>query len=281
VGIVKRGKCRLIIGILSICIFLLCILYIANFYYQGYAYQKKNQSISAIIKEEADNSRQLVDIEKDMELGKQDKTSDISEDSSKTVPRILPEYIEVYEKNTDFIGWLTIPDTIIDYPVMQGEDNEYYLNHDFYGEETKHGSLFLDCKNDVLLPDSNLIVYGHNMKDGTMFSALRKYKEKSFYEGHKAISFHTIYEKAQYEIVSVLLSKVYLKDEETFKYYQFFQASSQEEFDEFYNNIKELSLYDTGNEAQYGDTLLTLSTCDYTVKDGRLAVVARKLQDEE
>lgn len=280
----KRKNSRLIICILSICVFLGCILYIADFYYQGYAYQKRNQSISAIIKEEANNSgqfRQLEDTkEADANLSEEDNSSNISESSLKS-GRILPEFTEVYEKNSDFIGWLTIADTIIDYPVMQGDDNKYYLDHDFYGEETKHGSLFLDYKNDVLSPNSNLIIYGHNMKDGTMFSALRKYKDQSFYEDHKVISFHTIYEKAQYEIVSVFLSKVYLKDEDTFKYYQFIQASNQEEFNEFYKNIKELSLYDTGNEAQYGDTFLTLSTCDYTTKDGRLAVVAKKLKDEE
>jgi len=281
----KRKDSRLIIRILSICVFSGCILYIADFYYQGYAYQKRNQSISEIIKEETGNSRQLAQSEdteeRDVKLSEEDNTGNAPEGSLKPGTGILPEFTEVYEKNREFIGWLTIPDTIIDYPVMQGKDNEYYLNHDFYGEEKKHGSLFLDYKNDVLLPDSNLIIYGHNMKDGTMFSALRKYKNQSFYEAHKVISFHTIYEKAQYEIVSVFLSKVYLKNEDTFKYYQFIKASNQEEFDKFYTNIKEMSLYDTGNEAQYGDTFLTLSTCDYTTEDGRLVVVAKKLQDKE
>lgn len=269
----KRWKTKLTIRVVSICIFLGCMFYITNFYYQGYANQQKLQSLSAMRNADTESTKQIEEIANgSIENKNKAEYAKLTE--------ILSEFKNIYEKNTDLIGWINLPDTLIDYPVLQRDDNEYYLNHDFYGDISKHGSIFMDCKNDVLLPSTNLILYGHNMKDGTMFSALRKYKDQSFFENHKIISFHTIYEKSQYEIISVFLSKVYLKNEDVFKYYQFVHASNHEEFDEFYHNIKELSLYDTNNEAQYGDTFITLSTCDYTTEDGRLVVVAKKIQTE-
>lgn len=111
-----------------------------------------------------------------------------------------------------------------------------------------------------------------------MFGDLDLYKDEGFYQEHSVISFDTLYEERIYEIVAVFPSQVYSEEEDAFKYYQFYEADTQEEFDDFYDNIKELSLYDTGVEAQFGDTFLTLSTCAYHVTDGRLVVVAKRTE---
>ncbi len=190
-------------------------------------------------------------------------------------PPLLEKYMALYEENQDLIGWLSIEGMVIDYPVMQCEDDEYYLHHDFYGSESKYGCLYVRGVADVNTPGTNFIIYGHNMKDGSMFGDLDLYRRENFYREHPTISFDTLYEERTYEVIAVFRSQVYRTEEDAFKYYQFYDAQTQEEFDYFYENIKELSLYDTGVTAKFGDTFLTLSTCAYHVEDGRFVVVAR------
>jgi len=182
-----------------------------------------------------------------------------------------------FEKNKKLIGWLKIDDTIIDYPVMQTSDNKYYLEHNFNQEYDKNGSLFLDCSCSVYPRSTNLIIYGHHMKSGQMFGQLQKYAKESYYEKHKEIQFDTIYEKGTYEIMYVFRSQVYNEDDLVFKYYQFINANSGTEFQSYMEEMKKLSLYDTGVTAGFGDSLLTLSTCDNSQKDGRFVVVAKKI----
>lgn len=188
---------------------------------------------------------------------------------------ILEKYMELYRENGDVAGWLTVEGTKIDYPVMQCEDDEFYLHHDFYGEESKYGCLYVRGRAD-LEEGTNFVIYGHNMKDGSMFGDLDLYKQEEFYREHSLISFDTLYEERTYEIVAAFPSQVYDENAEAFKYYQFYEAETEEEFNEFYENIKALSLYDTGVSAAFGDTFLTLSTCAYHVNDGRFVVVGKR-----
>ena len=197
---------------------------------------------------------------------------------SKTV---LEEYKNLLNKYPDLIGWLKIADTNIDYPVMQTSDNDYYLNHDLDGKVNKNGTIFLDKDCDVVDVSTNLILYGHHMKSGKMFGSLVKYEKKDYYEKHKYIQFDTIYEKGTYEVMYVFRSKVYKEDEITFKYYQFIEANGETEFKSNMDQMAAMSLYSTGVTAQYGDELLTLSTCDYEEKDGRFVVVAKKIATKE
>lgn len=190
-------------------------------------------------------------------------------------PVMLQKYADLYEENKDLVGWLSIEGMKIDYPVMQNEDDGYYLHRDFYGNDSKYGCLYVREQAD-LDAGTNFIIYGHNMKDGAMFGELDLYLKESFYKEHPAISFDTLYEERSYDIIAVFRSQVYNADDDVFKYYQFYAADTQEEFEDFYDNIKEQSLYDTGVEAVFGDTFLTLSTCAYHVKDGRLVVVAKR-----
>lgn len=191
---------------------------------------------------------------------------------------VLKEYETLYNKNKSLIGWLKIDDTNIDYPVMQTSNNEYYLDHNFNQEYDKNGSLFLDKDCDVVRRNTNLIIYGHHMKSGKMFGNLNKYSNKSYYEEHPIIQFDSIYEKGTYQIMYVFRSRIYNEDEIVFKYYQFFDAASEKEFNSNMQEMKEISLYDTGVTASYGDELLTLSTCDNSEEDGRFVVVAKRIE---
>lgn len=190
---------------------------------------------------------------------------------------VLEKYKSLYKTNKNLIGWLKIDDTNIDYPIMQTVDNEYYLDHNTNQEKDKNGTLFLDKDCSITKPSTNYIIYGHHMKSGKMFGDLDKYKDESFYKKHKTIFFDTIYEEGTYEVMYVFLSKIYYEEEVVFKYYQFIDAGSEQEFDSYMEEMAQMSLYDTGVTAKYGDQLLTLSTCDYEQEDGRFVVVAKRI----
>ena len=193
------------------------------------------------------------------------------------LPDILPEYETLYNKNKKLIGWLKIDDTNIDYPVMQTSDNTYYLDHNYNQEYDKNGSIFLDYNCSVYPRSTNMIVYGHHMKSGNMFGNLQKYAKESYGKKHSVITFDTIYEKAQYQVMYVFRSQVYNEDDIVFKYYQFIEANSETEFNSYMQEMSALSLYDTGVTAEFGDNLLTLSTCDSSQTDGRFVVVAKRI----
>lgn len=205
-------------------------------------------------------------------------SSPVASTNDDTQTQII-SYERLFELNSDMIGWLNIPGTEIDYPVMQTmDDEEYYLKRNFYGESDKNGCLFMDTDSDIQKTSNNLIIHGHNMRSGAMFGTLKEYDSKEYGLEHSQILFTTQTENRVYEVVAVIYSKVYTAADKVFKYYNFFEADSQEEFDDFYNNIKKMSIYDTGVTAVYGDEFITLSTCSYHTKNGRLAVIAKRIQ---
>ncbi len=202
------------------------------------------------------------------------------DDTSAEPREVLEEFKILLNKNQKLIGWLKIDDTNIDYPVMQTTDNEYYLDHNLNQEYDKNGSIFMDKDCDVLSPSTNYILYGHHMKSGQMFGNLDRYSSEEYYEEHPYIQFDTIYEKGTYQVMYVFRSHVYSEDEIAFKYYQFIDVNSEQEFDSYMQEMAEMSIYDTGVTAQYGDQLLTLSTCDNHEENGRFVVVAKKIAKE-
>lgn len=191
---------------------------------------------------------------------------------------VIDKYKTLYNKNKKLIGWVKIADTNIDYPVMQSDNEEYYLNHNYNQEKDKNGSIFMDTKCDAMTPSTNLIIYGHNMRSGEMFGKLSNYEDEEYYKKHKRIIFDTIYQEGKYEVMYAFRSKLYEEAEIVFKYYQFIEASSEEEFNSNMKAMAEISLYDTGVTASYGDQLLTLSTCDNNEKNGRFVVVAKRIE---
>jgi len=205
----------------------------------------------------------------------------ISEEIEKTETEltILPAYKELYEKNDDLYGWIKIEGTKIDYPVMHTPDNpNFYIHKDWYKEESTLGSIYVDgrCEEDT----ENLIIYGHNMKNRTMFGSLREYKEKSYFENHKYIEFNTIYEEAKYEIVAVSKAIIYYDEEPPegeYLFYEHVELDSKQEFDAYIQNAMKKTYYKTGNTAEYGDQLITLCTCDYWTENARLIIIAKKV----
>ena len=192
---------------------------------------------------------------------------------------VLPEYQELAEINPDFVGWIFIDGTNIDYPVMQTQDDpEFYLRRNFQKEHATAGVPFMDASSDIFVPTSNFLIYGHNMKNGTMFHDMLKYKDKSFYQEHKTFRFDTIYKGGQgtYEIIAAGYSKIYPEDSDAFKYYQYAGITSRSDFNEYLKGVKELSEYNTGVSAEYGDQLVTLSTCAYHEKNGRFFIVGKR-----
>ena len=198
------------------------------------------------------------------------------------LPDILPEYQEIYAENNDLVGWLQIDDTVINYPVLQSdseEDSQFYLTHSFAKKKDKNGSLFMDYRNHFVNRDTNIIIYGHNMKSGAMFGTLKKYLEKDYLEKHAKIRFDTIYERGTYEVIGAFLSEVSYQDEYTFRYYNFLNANNESEFEAFCVNVMQLDALNKGTlNAKYGDQLLTLSTCSSYTDEGRMFIIAKRIE---
>lgn len=192
---------------------------------------------------------------------------------------VLPEYEGMVAANPEFVGWIIVPDTQINYPVTQkAGDNDYYLSHAFDNSEDSAGSIFMDSRCDIVNPTVNTILYGHNMRNGSMFGQLNKYLEEDFYNNHKIITFDTKYQKQQYEIVAVCLSQVGYQDENNFKYYNYIGKPGDDAgFGAFVETVKNLSVYGKDINIDKSDKLLTLSTCNNYTEDGRLFVVAKKV----
>ena len=191
---------------------------------------------------------------------------------------VLAKYRELYLQNEDMVGWIKVEDTNINYPVVQSvNEPNFYLKHKFDKTYSAYGCPYVQENCDVQKPSDNIIIYGHHMNDGSMFTGLMKYRNKSFWEGHKTITFDTLTDRHQYEVIAVFKTVVYTDSSDSFKYYEFTDAENAAEFDAYVAKCKELSLYDTGVSAEYGDKLISLSTCEYSRNNGRLVVVAKRV----
>lgn len=185
------------------------------------------------------------------------------------------QYAELYAQNSDFMGWLRIDGTSIDYPVMQLKDDpDFYLKHNFSKEYSCFGIPYM--QENCGLSSDNIIIYGHNIKSKSMFNELTEYKNKDFYTAHKYITFDTLDEQRSYEVIAVFKTVAYSGS--GFQYYDFVNANTDDEFNDYVAKCKALSFYNTGVTAEYGDKLLTLSTCEYSQENGRLAVVAKLIE---
>ena len=209
-----------------------------------------------------------------------DTSTEVSTQLEKKEPVILPEYAELYMQNKDMVGWIRINDTNINYPVMQSIDKpNFYLKHGFDKSYTDYGCPYVAESCDLSKPSDNIIVYGHHMKNGSMFSDLEKFKKKDYWEEHKTFNFNTLYAKQTYEIIAVFKTVVYTESSSEFKYFQFSDAESPEHFNNYISKCKTKAIYETGVTAEYGDKLITLSTCEYSNTNGRLVLVAKKTDD--
>lgn len=191
----------------------------------------------------------------------------------------LVQYAALSEQNKDFFGWILIEGTKINYPVMYTPyDPEHYIHRAFNGSYASGGVPFLDAN---CTKEGNLfLIYGHHMKNGTMFAALSDYEKQSFWREHPIVRFDTVGNITEYEVMSAFYTEIIWPDDGRFQYWQYTDLSDPDVFNTYVTNIKRLSLYDTGITAEYGDTIVTLSTCSYHTDNGRFVVVARKKAGE-
>lgn len=218
-------------------------------------------------------------------------------------PAILPELQPIYELNNDLIGYINFPYSGLNlqYPVMQTPENEdFYLSHDFYGNESIVGCPYVPLSCDVFAPSDNIVIYGHNLKTGGMFNKLTYYRNKSYWENHQTFTFDTLYERHTYRIFAVFktAAKQFTDDGKAwgYPYHRMNNFANEYEFNKFIADVKGAAFngggykgwtfYDTGITPQYGDKLLCLSTCEYTMKDpdgtvnGRWVVMAVRVDEE-
>ena len=258
---------------LAIIFMILSIIYIVKFF---------------LLKKEAIEERNLLNtIEENEKIEinnwvEADTTMEEEKEVTNQVTERMQQVKSLKMENEDIVGWLEIENTKINYPVLQGTDDEYYLTHNYKKEKTQKGSIFLSKDYNWEEKSSNLQIYGHNMDNGEMFHELLKYENKKFYEQHPTIRFTTEEEDAIYEIISVFKSRVYYQSEKNvFRYYYFINAETEEEYNAFVKNAKKVSLHEIKATAKYGDQLMTLSTCSYHTEDGRFVVVARKINEND
>lgn len=243
--ILKNNNVRKLIRIVLYCIILICLISIG---FKKYNYYKDNKVYDNIrdIKNEAEDNNQL------------DSDEEYKDEKFKKM------YQDMKNINSDYRFWITIDDTVIDYPVVQGEDNDFYLNNNFYKENSISGTIFLDYKNDEL-KDKNLILYGHNMRDGSMFAAINKFKEKEFFDNGKIKIINENGEEI-YEVFSVFVegaNNLNLKN----------NFNSSEEYNEYIKNIKDNSSYQKEIKSDFSK-IITLYTCSYEFEDARTIVCA-------
>ncbi|MDD6328615.1 MAG: class B sortase [Lachnospiraceae bacterium] len=278
----KKIKRKQVIYVVSMiffaCVFVCSALYLGIYYFNSWKSERK-----------VDNLKEKI-ITTEQQEHSQDESPD-STNSWISEEEILPSYVEIdgtmvqekfvelYKLNHDFIGWINIDDTAIDYPVMQTPDNEeYYLHKDFEKKYSLAGSLFADTDSDIWAPSDNIMIYGHHMQSGKMFQNLTKYESETFYLEHRYISFDTICKDGTYEVIAAFKTQIYDSSYTGFKYYQFFNAKDANEFNTYISNCKALMTYNIPSTAVYGDELLTLSTCNYHTSNGRFVVVAKKIK---
>lgn len=204
-----------------------------------------------------------------------DATEEVIDEAIVEAVTAYEKYKALYEQNNDFVGWISIEGTNINYPVMQSIDNpDFYLKHGFDKAYSNYGVPYLDeaCATGL---SNNLIIYGHNMKNGTMFHDLLNYSATGYWEEHPIIRFDTLSQLNEYQVV---LAFRFDTNNEDFRYNEFTDMN-EEEFIEFMEECRSRQLYDTGIAVEYGDELLTLSTCEYTYENGRFVVLAKKITE--
>lgn len=256
-------------------LFLLAAVVFGGIFFHQYNDGKKSQEtfneLESMIAEPTDTTEET-DTPTDV-TGEGTESTEPVDDEIAEALEAMAKYQALYEKNEDFVGWIKIDNTLISYPVMQSTDNpDFYLKHAFDKSYSNYGVPYIDeaCATGL---SNNIIIYGHNMSNGSMFADLVKYASKDYYEAHPVICFDTLSQLSQYQIVAMFRFDT---NNETFRFNEFTDMN-EEEFAEYMANCHERQLYDTGYTAAHGDELITLSTCEYTYENGRFIVVAKKI----
>lgn len=275
----SRKLYNILIAIFAI-IFLISAFMVGNYFFESTKAQSDYDEITKLMESGKNQLQSTVPfIPPVQNIPEVPDTTDSSIPAETTAtPTILPEYAALYLQNDDMVGWIEIEGTKLNYPVLQTPDEkDFYLHRNFNKETSNHGAIYVQENCDVWTPSDNVVIYGHNMKDGSMFATLLKYKKQEYWQEHRFIYFNTLLERHTYKIVAVFKTTATIG--KGFDYHLFVEAENEEEFDAYVDKIKKLSYYDTGVDAEYGDKLITLSTCEYTLTNGRLVVVAKQVTE--
>lgn len=279
----KKWIYNVLLGIFA-AVFLFSAIYLADYFISSYLEGKEYDNLAGMMDENTVAPRPTVDETPDTQPEETPSETtaptiplvDVTDPETGETVQMLPQFQELYTMNNDIVGWIKIPGTDINYPVMQTPDEpNFYLDHNFEKESSKHGAIYARETCDINRPSANITLYGHRMKDRSMFAQLDKYMEESFYKENSYIYFDTLTELHTYKIMSVFLtSATYGKG---FPYQRHLDYESEENYLSFIETCQDLALYDTGVTAEPGDKFITLSTCEYSQENGRLVVVAKRI----
>lgn len=255
-------------------------IYLFNYFWEGKQEADRYNELANIVQDSRQESASTAPTETTLPEGTDDDVEFVPDPDNltpeETFPAI-PDYKKLHEMNSDFVGWIRIEGTKLNYPVMQTTVNnpDYYLYRNFDKENSTRGSIFARAECDVFAPSDNVTLFGHTMKDGSMFACLHDYADKATWDNNSLIFFDTTEEYHVYKIFAVFKTSANLG--EGFSYHKFVDAANAQEFDEFVSTCKKLAFYDTGITPVYGDKLICLSCCEYTLDNGRLVVAAVRI----
>lgn len=257
----SRGEIfRKIVSIAAFIALIICAVNISRYYIDSYLNDRENKQLKTVYNNNVHAA-----------------SNSSSGDSN---PVMLPNFDSLYQQNSDIKGWIVIPNTVINYPVVQTSDNSYYLSNGFNKSSDKHGTLFLDYRDNINPMSQNLIIYGHEMKDGQMFHSIRNYAKVSFYNSSPVITFNTLYKNGKWKVFAAFIANTLPKQGYVFNYL-ITNFNSPSDFTSFINEVKARSLIKTSVDVNPDDTLLTLSTCTYELPEARFVVMARRVREGE
>jgi len=280
----KKKNSRFTAFLIALCIVLIAVLsiYIAKFYKLKNNTQRDNEVFSSIY-ENGENKENPIGKMPEAENGNDEGTQ--SEAVLLPYPRnpenVLSSFEGLIEINNDTVGYLHIPARTVDdikLPVVQ-RDNSFYLNHDFYGRESKAGTVFLDSANSIWPQDEHLILYGHNMKNGTMLARITRYKSLEYARNNPILYFDTLYEKGTYVVLAAL--QLPAEEMQTYDFNIRTFTFGETSFDAFMYAVRKKAYYVTSAGADENDQLLSIMTCSYNEDDERFLLMARRLRENE
>lgn len=232
----------------------------------------REQKNFEVLKEHVEKKRKKQEISPETQkvMAADEKISEVAE-KPESNKEILPEYQDLYLKNKDFAGWICIAGTKVDYPVMQNlENREYYLHRDFFGKKSYAGVPFVGHGSLESEPGA-VFIYGHNMRSGSMFTDLMKYRDKEFWKKNPVISLNTLYESCTYQIFTVFYADAEEWNEKGSPLY--LMAAGDKRYESYLSELKDRGIYETGVEAGKRNNILVLVTCSYQKENQRFVVV--------
>ena len=259
-----KEKIRKIIFVIALITFIISIGILGWYYYNKY---KREQDINLLKELVVDSGEISPTI-----ANNDDDTNNVNDNIQNGLDYYIidgqivqKKFKDIYLKNTDFIGWLNLSNSNIDYPVVYTpNDVQYYLRKDFDKNYSIAGTLFIGDDTDIEKPSENVIIYGHNMNDNTMFHDISNFEDEKYYQKHKYIEFDTLTRSGKYEVIAAFRTTVNMNNEQ---------------FDKFVDNCLKNTPYKTVNNVDYDEKLITLSTCAYHNTYGRFVVIAKLIEE--